>query len=348
MASRPAGSGLVPNAGRELRRWLAPLALAAALQVAFVPGLAANEIAATGAAAGFAIHGADETLRDYCAPDAEGRLWLTLPGGARYELITSTTDPAIFNPGDGAFHPFEESEVRAALAALDFPLVALRADVFLLPYPRRAGLESAAGAGLVLLAPGVRPLSREQQHAEFTHELGHVVHRALMPDSNARAWDAYRALRGITDPLAYSPSAPHANRPHEIFAEDFRALFGDGLATYSGTIENSTLSYPSQIPRLRGFLLELAGPPVVVPLSARPNPARGAVEFVQASGAAVALDVFDAQGRRIATLAPSRSGGSVRWSWDGRGGSGRSSRPGVFYARPRDGSGTLVRVTRLQ
>ena len=149
-------------------------ALGAALLVAAAHG---SELPASGDASGLTLHGPEETLRDYCVTQ-DGRLWLVLPGGARYELVTSTTDQAISNAGDGSFHPFEESQVRAALAAVRYPTDGLCADVFLLPYPRRDGLESAAGPQLILLAPGVRPLTPEHQHAEFIHELGHVVQYA--------------------------------------------------------------------------------------------------------------------------------------------------------------------------
>jgi hypothetical protein len=327
---------------------MATLAMAAQVVVATATEAWSNELQAQGDASRFVIHGPEQTLAEFCSRDGDGRLWLALPGGARYELITSTSDPAISNPGDGAFHPFQESEVRAALEAVSFPIQGLTADVFLLPYPRRAGLESAAGQGLVLLAPGVRPLSPQQQHAEFVHELGHVVHRALMPDSSASAWSAYRELRGITDPIVYAASAPHANRPHEIFAEDFRALFGDPLATYSGTIENSTIAPPSQVSGLRPFLRALAPhASVALALAARPNPARDAVEFARSGGAAAVLDVFDARGRRVASVAPTISGGLVRWRWDGTDARGRAAGAGAFYARPRDAATGGVRVIHL-
>ena len=329
---------------RSFASTLATVALATTL--ATLPA-SANELQAGSASAGLVIHDTRETLRDFCATDAEGRMWLTVPGGARYELVTSTRDPAIGNPGDGAFHPFEAGEVRATLAALSFPLGGVHADVFLLPYPRRGGVESAAGAGLILLSPGVRPLSRGQQHSEFVHELGHVVHRALLPDSDAVAWDAYRAMRGIADARVFAPGAAHANRPHEIFAEDFRALFGDALANYSGSIENPAIPRPSEVTGLREFMLALAGAPVAVAAAAQPNPARGAVQFSRRGGAAVALDVFDTQGRRVTSLDPATTGADVRWTWDGRDAQGRPAGAGVFYALPRDAAGPAIRVTRL-
>src|SRR5262245_40734798 len=141
---------------------------------------AANEVH-TGAAhvAGLVIHDATETVRDYCRFE-DGKLWLVLPGGSRWELVTSTADPLIPNPGDGTFHPFDEHELQAALGELSYPVHGLSAEVFILPYPRRASLESAAGPGLILLSPGVRALSPEHQHSEFVHELGHVVQLELL------------------------------------------------------------------------------------------------------------------------------------------------------------------------
>ena len=308
----------------------------------------ANELQVGDVATGFKIHDATETLHDYCSRDTEGRLWLALPSGARFELVTSTSDPAIFNPGDGVFHPYDGAEVRAALASLDFPLARIRADVFLLPFPRRSGPESAAGAGLILLSPGVRPLSREQQHAEFIHELGHVVHRALMPDSSATTWGDYRSLRGITDAHVFAAAAAHANRPHEIFAEDFRALFGGALANYSGSIENASITRPSDVAGLKSFMLTLAGPHVEVSLGAQPNPSRGGVQFARPGSVTVMMDVFDAQGRRVVALAPLAVGGAVRWNWDGRNSNGLAMGAGVFYARPREVGAVAIRVTRLK
>jgi hypothetical protein len=321
-------------------------ALGAALLVVAAHG---SELPASGGASGLTIHGPDETLRDYCLVQ-DDRLWLVLPGGARYELVTSTADEVIANAGDGSFHPFEETQVRAALAAVRYPTGCVSAEVFLLPYPRRDGLESAAGPRLILLSPGVRPLTPEHQHAEFIHELGHVVQYTCMPDADADAWTRYRTMRGISDGSRYNATAPHADRPHEIFAEDFRALFGGSLATYSGSIENPTLAPPATVAGLVDFMRDLAGRSEAVvggALSCFPNPSAEAVSFARAGDPAAPLDVYDLAGRRVATLQPVAAAGVTTWRWDGRNLTGSPVGAGVFFARTRDGNGTL-RVTRVR
>ena len=333
----------------------APAALVAlvALVVALggaVPASGSDQVT-VGEAAVLTIHGPEETLRDFCVTQ-DGRLWLALPDGSRQELITSTDDAAILNKGDGSFHPFEETQVRAALAALRAPLAHLRAEVFLLPFPRRSCLTSSAAPGLMLLSPGVLALTPEHQHAEFVHELGHVVHFSRMPETEA-GWARYRELRGITDDAIYSADAPHANRPHEIFAEDFRALIGGSLATYSGTIENAALAAPTSVSGLDDYMRTVAtasGSLVGIQVSCYPNPSREAVTFVLpavSGGAAEALEVYDLSGRRVAALSPTVAAGAVTWRWDGRDGQGAPAGAGVYFARTRTGTATL-RVTRVR
>jgi hypothetical protein len=322
-------------------------ALAAGLLVVSAQG---SEIAASGTAGSFVIHGPEETLRDFCAFQ-DGRLWLVLPGGSRFELIQSTDDPAITNPGDGQFHPFDEVEVRAALAASRYPLDGVCADVFLLPYPRRGGLQSAAGPELILLSPGVLPLPPEHQHAELFHELGHVIQYARMPDPDASAWASYRKLRGIADATVYNDAAPHADRPHEIFAEDFRSLFGDALANYSGTIENADITPPDAVAGLADFIRALPGTSSANPsfaLTCFPNPSSESVLFARSGAATTPIDVFDLAGRRVARLDPVATPAGVTWAWDGRGADGVPVGAGLFFARPRDGSARTLRVTRLR
>lgn len=306
-----------------------------------------TELGAGATSGALAIHDADETLRDWCRADSEGRLWFEPAGGVRFELVTSVLDAAIANPGDGSFHPFERAEVEAALGELAYPVSGLRVDVFILPYPRRSGLESAAGPGLVLLSPGVRPLTREQQHAEVAHEIGHVVQYAKLPDSDSEGWTAYRRLRGIEDGTRYSGTASHENRPHEIFAEDFRALFGGATANYSGAIENAAITPPHQVDGLREFVLALAGPVLRARLTGAPNPSRGAVTFARSGASLAVVDVVDVSGRRVATLAPRAVAGGTEWRWDGRDARGTARGPAIVFARERIAGATATRITLM-
>jgi hypothetical protein len=333
------------NAAASAQRVLG--ALAALVVLAGSPAHAADELT-VGEAAVLAIHGPEETLRDFCV-ERDGALWLVLPDGTREELVTSIDDPAILNKGDGKFHPFEEAQVQAALAALRAPLAHLHAEVFLLPFPRRSCLTSSAAPGRMMLSPGVRALTPEHQHAEFVHELGHVVHYSRMPETEA-GWASYRELRAITDDAIYNAEAAHANRPHEIFAEDFRALIGGSLANYSGTIENATLAAPGAVSGLNDYMRSVAnasGAIVRLRMACYPNPSRETVSFVVPVGAAEALEVFDLSGRRVAALAPVVAAGATTWRWDGREGNGTPAGAGVYFARTRSGSATL-RMTRVR
>jgi hypothetical protein len=327
---------------RSIATTLAMLSLAALPTAAL-----ANELNGGLRTSGFTIHDAASTLRDYCHLE-NGKLIFTIPGGESWELVTSTSDPAIANPGDGQFHAFDASQVSAALAGVRFPLRRVSAEIFILPYPRRDGLESAAAPGLILLSPGVRALPVEQQHAEFTHELGHVVQYALMPDADTLAWSRYRRIRGIEDVVTFCAAAAHANHPHEIFAEDFRALFGDAQANTTGTIENASIAYPTLVSGLSDFILSLAASPAPSsPLTVAPMGSHGEMLLARNGEGAAILDVYDVAGRRVASLLPVADGNGAHWSWDGRATTGERIVATVLFARVRDGRGGVARIVQL-
>ena len=328
------------------RRALVGLAGAFVVLAVMVIAAHADELSGvTEHATTLVIHDADETLARYCVSDSTGTLWLALPDGTRWELITSTQDPAIANPGDGSFHPFDASEVRAAIAGVRYPLGGIDAEVFILPYPRRAGLTSAAAPGLMLLSPGVLPVAVATQHATVTHELGHLVHFAHLPDTDAAAWSQWRALRGVTDVSLYCASAPHADRPHEIFAEDFRALYGDAQANYSGSIENASLAYPTQVGGLSAFVTSLSAAPIAAsPLMLVSAPPHGAVTLARNGAGVAPLDLFDVLGRRVASVLPTADATGCHWTWDGHDASGARPAGAVLFARVRDGLGGAARL----
>lgn len=294
---------------------------------------------------------ASHRCRIHAAPDVMVS-WVTGSGanleftdmvGKEWALVTSTSDPVIGYAGSGSFHPASPDIVAGALADVSWPGMShFVADLFLLPYPRRELLSSSADAGAIYLSPGVHPFSEGPLHSLTVHELGHLIHQEFLPDSDIQGWLQYRQLRGLTDTSKYYPSAIHKNRPHEIFAEDFRALFGGAKANYSDSIENSELTYPTLVPGLREFMAGLAGSagvaqsaPPAISLAAAPNPFRESTTLnlgspIDGDGLAV-IDILDAAGRLVCHLRPLAEG-TDKVGWNGRDAAGRPAASGVYYA----------------
>lgn len=261
-------------------------------------------------APGIEVFSAEEVLRDHIDTDARGGLLFVEADGARVPFVTDVYDPMISNHGDGAFHPASVDEVVSALAAIEPGMLGgIRVSVYVLPFPRASLLSSSAGDGAIYLSPGVREYEPAQIHFLVAHELGHVVHRRYLPDDDLEGWRAYRELRGLTDEETYAPEAAHAYRPHEVFAEDFRVLFGGSLARGNGSIENHELRRPENVPRLRDFFRRTVGQaPLVASTNLRlgPNPwrpgsallLRGLDRWVQGQPTTHA-SLFAANGQRV-------------------------------------------------
>ncbi|MFN8179549.1 MAG: FlgD immunoglobulin-like domain containing protein [bacterium] len=306
---------------------------AATLAAALVPAIACARIQ---------VIPADQVLAQSVVADKSGARLLV--DGRSIELVTDPSDPALSKLGDGAFHPMDAAQVEAAIREIaGGPLPDAR--VYVLPYPRRDVLESCCEGNVVFLAPGIRPVRPEHVHATVVHELGHAVENTLCPDGST-AWNDYLTRRSLRDPR-FASSAAHADRPREIFAEDFRFLRGGALATSSGTIENQSLPLPSGVGGLAEWFLALAsvrpspgGGADLAPIAA-PNPFRAStdgsvvIRFAAAApvpGSAQA-SVFDATGRRVRALLGEASGPALEFRWDGMDGSGRRVASGVYFVR---------------
>ncbi len=302
--------------------------------------LAVTAVLAASAAAEVTVHAPGEVLASWTQRNGDA-LVFSSPEGQRWDLVTDIDDPAIANKGAGSFYPVDSTTVRAAIEAITYPTSAVDVDIFILPYPRRDLLPSSAGDHCIYLSPGVGPMLPEQVHALVAHEFGHVVQHALFPDGSTGAWASYRDLRGIFSTAVYNESAVHKNRPHEIFAEDFRYLFGGALANYSGSIENPDIALPDRVPGLRDFYLALNGTaatlqdfPVRRDLRLYPNPTAAGVQVAFAdplpAAGPLTLSVFDVSGRLVALR---RDGSASDLRWDGRGSDGLPAAPGVYYVR---------------
>jgi hypothetical protein len=268
---------------------------------------------------------------------------LQVDSSTHYRLVTSVADPAIVNKGDGHFHPMSVPAVVEALRAIHLQNAGLHLDVYVLPYPRREVLDSSAREGMILLSPGVRDVSDYAVHFTVTHEVGHIYQYRWLPDQDGAEWRRYASMRGITDDAVYSNASLHKNRPHEIFAEDFRFLFGGEMSTYSGGIENDALALPSNVPGLQEFMRELsdvrhASRPAAEIVPA-PNPFNPSTEIqVQFRDAPVGeraqVRVYDAQGHQVRQLFDGSLGSSsLRLHWDGRQDAGDRASSGVYFAR---------------
>lgn len=308
------------------------------------PVLLAGLTTPAAAAAGVVLRSAPEVLADWTVRE-DGRLYFQGPDGVRWELVTSVDDPVIQYRGGGAFFPVEVEQVESALAAMDPRMDPGDIEIFVLPFPRRDLLDSNSEGLTVILSPGVWPLTLGQVHMVVAHEVGHCVQQALLLDADRAGWDAYRRLRDIEDTAVYFAGAVHRNRPHEIFAEDFRVLFGGSLAAGSGRVENSDLAQPSEVPELREFFLGLparrGNTPAPGGLVSSPNPTPAGARITLSDPSSMSPNeparvvVLDLQGRRVAALDLDGQG-QVRW--DGRLPDGSPASPGVYFLHAVQGS----------
>jgi hypothetical protein len=283
--------------------------------------------------------------------DQAGRLILRLSDGMAYQLIEDILDPQIVNRGDGSFHPANVEWVIEALAKTDVAGadIDMLVEVYVLPLPRSGLLASSACGGRIFLSPGVREIDRLSAAFTATHELGHVFQQRFAPEGSGGTWPNYLKLRGLDDAAVYSADAPRANRPAEIFAEDFRYLFGGSESRYSGGIENRDLPLPDDVDGLEEFFVALVAPaelaldarPGAAPLSLSnyPNPFNPSTTIravfngrAPASAGEIDVSVYRVDGslvRRIGGGTISGDEFSVRW--DGRDDRGNAAPSGVYF-----------------
>lgn len=274
--------------------------------------------AGTTAAAEIRVHGPEQVLTERTSRSLTGALLFRDANGAFVRLVTSTDDPVISNRGDGTFHPVQVADVEAAIAAIPQPFTSpLDIDIFVLPYPRATCLDSSADSRAIYLSPGVYAYTDPAEvHALVAHELGHAVHRLFLPDSDTAGWKTYLGLRGVGSDPRYHADAAHAFRPHELFAEDFRVLFGGALASANSRVENPEMSEPDLVPGLRSFIGGLAGvsDPAAIAENhtqsaapiAWPNPVRQGETFhlaIDSPARRGIASLHDATGREVARAA---------------------------------------------
>ncbi len=267
-------------------------------------------------------------------------------GGARYICFPGTRDYMIEDSGPGGF-PMPLEAVAEAVAGLGYPLDGIDIDILILPEARRQLPSSSAEGRVIFLSPGRVPHPVEHVHYTVVHEIGHVIHHALMPRSRMDLWQAYADLRGLPS-AEVTPGESHASRISEIFAEDFRVLFGGSRARCGGEVENHDLASPESVGGLRDFMLSLRSEwEGRVSLTASPNPFQSSMVLRAFSlEEPVMLDavrIFEVGGRLVRSYAPPT--GTREIVWDGRDQSGDPVAPGMYMLEVR--AGTCRQVYKL-
>lgn len=275
----------------------------------------------------------------------QGSPAIELPDGRLIPVITDVGDASIPNKGDGAFHPFTAELVDRALNAVSHPRLPLDARIYLLPYPRRGVLASSTSGNEIFLSPHVLDIDPVVAAYIVAHELGHVFHNRYLP-SGSSLWREYRAVRGIADETTFNDSAAHAYRPREIFAEDFRVLFGGRDAYFGGHVENTSITEPEAVAGLKSFYLAAATSRADARMGATcsPNPFNPATEIritvpVDANDGSerVSVRVYSVTGALVRDLYDGNAAGDLAVQWDGRDNRGNTVASATYYAQIRMG-----------
>jgi hypothetical protein len=297
------------------------------------------------------IYPPEVILRDMTSRDAMGNLVFSPEGGWSYSLIEDTDNPLIINKGAGAFFTMDEGEVLKALEAIDVSgrQLEMHVEIYILPMPRVGFMRSTSYGDKIFLSPGVWEISSATVAAIVTHEFGHCFQKAYMPYGDEEDWPLYLSMRGILDDPAYTEFASHMNRPSEIFAEDFRVLFGGSLALGSGMIENPYLAHPSDVPGLEEMIASVAGEAVTVPVAAGerviasignyPNPFNP-VTTIRADFSGVlerrevSVKIYAADGSLVRDLWSGMfTGETIEQDWNGLNRQGAPATSGVYFYR---------------
>ncbi|MCK5406283.1 MAG: hypothetical protein KAJ37_02460 [Candidatus Krumholzibacteria bacterium] len=273
-----------------------------------------------------------------------GEQVITLDDGRYVSVITDINDPSIYNKGDGDFHPFSEESVIDVLSGISHPGMDLDVTVYILPYPRRNLLVSSTTGNSVFLSPHVLDIHPAVCAYIVAHELGHVFHNAYMPDDSP-LWNRYRWIRTITNSDIYYSGATHAYRPKEIFAEDFRVLFGGEEAAFGGRIENTSLPAPAEVAGLFEFMADIGGEVVAVigpkvRATNYPNPFNPETEIrivvpvnILVARERVTVRIYDVTGALVKQLySDVPSGENLYMHWDGRDHNGTAVASANYFA----------------
>ncbi len=304
------------------------------------------------------LYTAEEIISGMTERSSDGSLIFRVDEGLSYKMIEDINDPDIISKGDGAFHPHEAEDVLRALREVDLKEAAVEiyVKVYLLPYPRRGLMFSSACGERIFISPGVFSPRADVSAYLVTHELGHCVQNKYLPLEDQKKWDEYLGIRGILGDSDYGFTACHCNNPVEIFAEDFRYLFGGELSNYSGGIENQQIPLPGMVNGLEEFLVTLIGKEhfdepeknqfalsETFRATSYPNPFNPTTtiravfdEGFYRRNPMIDIVVYDVSGRLVNTIFSGRLTGSVlEVRWSGETFKGDEAGSGIYFYRIR-------------
>ena len=302
-------------------------------------------------------------LEKMTSRDAVGNLVFTPEGGGYYFLIEDVDDPEISNKGAGEFFPMNPDYVLEALREIGVGgrRLEMHLDIYVLPMPRSGIMSSSTNGKQVFLSPGVWEISGTTTATVVTHEFGHCYQKFYLPVGSGDEWTGYLSMRGILEDPAYSEVAAHMFRPSEIFAEDFRVLFGGYLAANSAAVENPYLVQPGEVIGLKEFIASTAGEPVlayvkpgdnvIASIGNYPNPFNPVTTIrAEFSGMIdrgdVSVRIYAADGSLVRDLwSGTFTGDSIERDWDGFNRQGAPATSGVYFYRIT--AGTDVRTGKM-
>lgn len=281
-------------------------------------------------------------------------------GGRSMDLVLDPRLMEISNPivGD-RFYPMSEDLARRILAQMSsIPPSQMEITIYLLPGMPSAEMSSFCSGAEVFIAPALAGWKAESGAYTLCHELGHAVQHLGLPARRGRGWSRYLQLRGLQDSSVYSEDAVHRDRPAEIFAEDFRVLFGGMLATTSGTQEKGDLPLPGEVEGLRQFFLEVIGLRWLareegIIAGNHPNPFNPSTvislalnEELVAAGGVVEVRIVDTRGRVVKDFGGQPPSARLELRWKGRDQRGMPVASGRYIYQVRAGevvtSGSMI------
>jgi hypothetical protein len=342
---------------------------ALAAPLSFTSGIAAQEdfthLYALENGATVTVYTPEGILSEMTVRDDAGNLVFYPEGGGLYYLIEDIDDPVIANKGSGEFLPVSEEYIVDALRDIEVPgsVLDMHVDIYILPLPRLFFISSSSSGCRIFMSPGVWEVPASTAAAIAAHEFGHCYQRRYLPEEDVGGWDSYLAIRGLTDEVLFNETGARMYRPSEIFAEDFRLLFGGELASVQGTAENPEIALPADVPGLASFMASLSGglpaeqPDETFIASAGnyPNPFNPVTTIRAtfngpASGRDVTVSIYAADGSLVRDLGSSSvEGETFEKEWDGLTGTGARASSGIYFyritagAESRTGKMILVR-----